>query len=124
MAEIPSNSQRPQSFHPEFDREVYMIVFSVGVFIFLSRLLTLKLLTGKVGGQGFKVDAARLTSHSAFLREMLFESNGFLGKSLEGSVDNPTIVEGCTVEAFANFLGWLNHKCVMPLLLITLYLCT
>lgn len=37
MAEIPSNTQRPHSFHPEFDREVYMIVFSVGVFIFLDQ---------------------------------------------------------------------------------------
>ena len=62
----------------------------------------------KVEGQGFKVDAARLTAHSSFLWEMLFDSNGLLGISKEGTVDNPIIVQGCTVETFANFLGWLN----------------
>ena len=25
----PSLSQRPQFFHPDFDREVYMVIFSV-----------------------------------------------------------------------------------------------
>ena len=64
----------------------------------------------QVEGQGFKVDATRLASHSVFLREMLFDKNGHLGKSKEGTLDNPIIVEGCTSKAFANFLGWLNHK--------------
>lgn len=66
----------------------------------------------QVEGQGFKVDATRLASHSGFLREMLFDSEGHLGKSKEGTLTNPIIVEGCTSEAFANFLGWLNHKYV------------
>jgi hypothetical protein len=30
MVDIPSNSQRPETFHPDFDREVYAVVFSVG----------------------------------------------------------------------------------------------
>ena len=30
----PPNSQWPQSFHPNFDREVFMIVFSVSAIIF------------------------------------------------------------------------------------------
>jgi hypothetical protein len=43
---------------------------------------------------------------------MLFDSEGHLGKSKEGTLENPIIVEGCTSNAFANFLGWLNHKYV------------
>lgn len=66
----------------------------------------------KVEGQGFKVDAARLASHSPFLDKMLFDGSGNLGLTREGSVDNPIILHGCTAEAFANFLGWLNHKYV------------
>ena len=68
----------------------------------------------KVEGQGFKVDASRLTTHSEFLRKMLFDSEGHLGVSMngmeEGTVDNPIVVQGCTAGMFANFLGWLNHK--------------
>jgi len=30
MVDIPSNSQRPETFHLDFDREVYAVVFSVG----------------------------------------------------------------------------------------------
>jgi hypothetical protein len=43
---------------------------------------------------------------------MLFDTSGHLGLTKEGSVDYPIIVQGCTAEAFANFLGWLNHKYV------------
>jgi len=43
---------------------------------------------------------------------MLFDSDGHLGVSGEGTVDNPIVVLGCTAGMFANFLGWLNHKCV------------
>jgi len=28
-----SLSQRPQSFHPDFDREVYMVIFSVSAIL-------------------------------------------------------------------------------------------
>ena len=47
-----------------------------------------------------------------FLRDMLFDSDGHLGLSKEGTVDNPIIIHGCTDEMFANFLGWLNHEYV------------
>ena len=67
-------------------------------------------ISSKVEDQGFKVDASRLTAHSEFLRKMLFESDGHLGSSGEGSIDNPIVVVGCTARMFANFLGWLNHK--------------
>ena len=33
MDGFPSNSQCPQSFHPDFEWEVYMVVFSVGAII-------------------------------------------------------------------------------------------
>jgi len=33
MDGFPSNSQRPRSFHPDFEQEVYMVVFSVGAII-------------------------------------------------------------------------------------------
>jgi hypothetical protein len=66
----------------------------------------------KIDGKGFKVDAARLALHSKFLRDMLFNSDGLLGLSKEGTVDNPIIIHGCTEEMFANFLGWLNHEYV------------
>src|SRR6266540_828453 len=66
----------------------------------------------QVDGQGFKVDASRLTAHSDFLHKMLFDSDGHLGVSGEGTVENPIVVLGCTAGMFANFLGWLNHKCV------------
>ena len=52
---------------------------------------------------------------------MLFDSNGLLGVSKEGTVDNLIIVQGCTVETFANFLGWLNHKYVGSHSIIALY---
>ena len=29
----PTNSQRPHSFHPDFDREVFSVIFSVGTII-------------------------------------------------------------------------------------------
>jgi len=63
-----------------------------------------------VEGQGFKVDAARLSHHSKFLRDMFFDDNGKLGLMKEGTVEYPIVVQGCTAETFANFLGWLNHK--------------
>jgi hypothetical protein len=67
----------------------------------------------KVEGQGFKFDVTRLTAHSKFLREMFFDDTGRLGLQLEGSsLHDPLVIEGCTAEAFANFLGWLNHKYV------------
>ena len=43
---------------------------------------------------------------------MLFDENGCLGNVKEGTDDFPIIIQGCTESAFANFLGWLNHKCV------------
>ncbi|KIM38493.1 hypothetical protein M413DRAFT_30043 [Hebeloma cylindrosporum] len=96
MATAPSSSQQPQSFHPDYDQEVFMIVFSVE-------------------GQGFKVDAARLTHHSQFLRDMLCDGSGNLGLTKEGSLEYPIVVHGCSRETFANFLGWLNHDAWKPL---------
>ena len=75
----------------------------------------------KVEGQGFKVDATRLTAHSKFLHKMLFDGDGLLGAATEGTVDNPIIIQGCTFERFANFLKWLNHECVSYCSIITLY---
>ncbi len=49
---------------------------------------------------------------------MLFDSERHLGVSQEGTIDNPIAVLGCTVERFANFLGWFNYKCVCSLLMI------
>jgi hypothetical protein len=43
---------------------------------------------------------------------MIYDSKGDLGQSKEGTLENPIIVDGCTSKAFANFLGWLNHKYV------------
>ena len=43
---------------------------------------------------------------------MIFNNDGHIGISREGTVSNPIIVEGCTSVAFANFLGSLNHKYV------------
>jgi hypothetical protein len=62
----------------------------------------------KVGDQGFKVDAARISQHSAFLTNMF--SDASIGDMKEGTVDNPIVLQGITATAFANFLGWLNHK--------------
>jgi hypothetical protein len=78
----------------------------------LLAYLDINIQAPKVQGQGFMVDAARLTAHSKFLREMLFDMDGPIGLTTEGSIDHPIVVQGCTVETFANFLGWLNHKCV------------
>lgn len=111
MANFPSNSQRPLYFHPEFDREVFAVVFSVSSSIPDSSWLILNI--SKVEGQGFKVDATRLTAHSKFLRDMLFDKDGFLGTGGEGTPDKPIILQGCTAERFANFLRWLNHECVV-----------
>jgi hypothetical protein len=36
MANLPPTSQRPRSFHPDFEREVMMVVFSVKAIISLS----------------------------------------------------------------------------------------
>jgi len=66
----------------------------------------------KVEGKGFKVDATWLAAHSEFLCTMLFDEDGCLGNAKEGMDDFPIIIQGCTESAFANFLGWLNHKCV------------
>jgi len=63
----------------------------------------------KVEGQGFKVDAARLAQLSEIIDGMLYDDNGKLGLKKEGTLEFPIIVEGCTAETFANFLGWLNH---------------
>lgn len=49
---------------------------------------------------------------------MLYDDNGILGLKKEGTVEFPIIVEGCTAETFANFLGWLNHLYVHNLFLI------
>ena len=40
---------------------------------------------------------------------MLYDNNAMLGLKREGTVEFLIIVEGCTAETFANFLGWLNH---------------
>ena len=94
-----------------------MVIYSVRVQVILSKAKHHRLIFFfflKVEGQGFKVDASRLTTHSDFLRKMLFDSEGHLGILMdgmkEGSVDNPIVVHGCTAKMFANFLGWLNHK--------------
>ena len=107
--DLPSNSQRPQSFHPDFNREVYMVVFSVSIFTSYTSI-NVHVYSIKVDGQGFKVDTSWLTAHSDFLCNMLFHNGGHLGGLQEGTVDNLIVVLGCTVRAFANFLGWLNHK--------------
>jgi len=68
---------------------------------------------------GFKLDAALLTSHSAFFSSML--DSGELGLDGEGSEDVPIVVPGTMAEQFANFCSWLNHKYVadFPLLSAT-----
>jgi hypothetical protein len=53
-----------------------------------------------------------LSQHSKFIRDMLFDDSGNLGLIKEGTVEYPIIVQGCTAETFANFLGWLNHQYV------------
>ena len=116
MADLPSS--QPQTFHPDFEREVFMIVFSVCAIIGPSLSLMI-LKHHQVDGQGFKVDAARLASHSQFLDQMLFNNDGHIGESREGTISNPIVVEGCTSTAFANFLGWLNHKYILTLISIT-----
>jgi hypothetical protein len=78
--------------------------------------LLLRLL--KVEGQGFKVDAARLAQLSEVIDGMLYVDDGKLGLKKEGTEDFPIIVEGCTAETFANFLGWLNHQYVYDISLI------
>ena len=42
--DLPSNSQLPLSFHPDFDREVFPVVFSVGAIVSLtpSRMINTK----------------------------------------------------------------------------------
>lgn len=40
MDHFPSNSQRPQSFHPDFDREVFPVVFSVSAIITMIMINT------------------------------------------------------------------------------------
>lgn len=62
-----------------------------------------------------------MAAHSKFLRELFFDETGKLGLTLEGTLDHPLVIEGCTAEAFANFLGWLNHKYVYnPSLIINI----
>jgi hypothetical protein len=43
---------------------------------------------------------------------MLFDDSGNLGLTKEGTLEYPIVVQGCTGETFANFLGWLNHQYV------------
>jgi hypothetical protein len=74
------------------------------------------ILSIQVEGKGFKVDASRLAKHSKFLRDMIFDNDGHLGLSKEGTMDNPIVIHGCTEEMFANFLGWLNHEYVFNIL--------
>ena len=64
----------------------------------------------QAGHQGFKVDAARLASHSDFLQNMLYDEGGLIGLSGEGSEEFPIVLETCTESAFANFLQWLDHQ--------------
>jgi len=68
----------------------------------------------QVEGQGFKTDAARLCMHSEVMRLMLYgedgQKGGLLGLPGEGTAEKPIKIEGCTAEAFANFLKWLNHE--------------
>lgn len=52
----------------------------------------------------------RLTMHSKFLRELLFDKEGLIGSKDEGTEAHPIIVKGISEEAFAHFLGWLNHE--------------
>ena len=70
----PPLSQRPQSFHPDFDKEVFMVIFSVRAIFSKGNHHWTKGFFLKVEGQGFKVDASRLTTHSDFLQKMLFDS--------------------------------------------------
>ena len=110
MADL-SSSQQPQTFHLDFEQDVFMTVLSVCDSDIISLLLSLMILKHyQFEGQGFKVDAAQLASHSTFLSKMLFDGDGHLGISKEGTLENLIIIEGCTSKAFANFLGWLNHK--------------
>lgn len=39
MDDIPPNSQRPCSFHQDFDREVFAVVFSVGTIIIMILMI-------------------------------------------------------------------------------------
>lgn len=52
MATLPPNTQRPQSFHPDFDCEVFMVVFSVRAIISPSWWSILNLSKG--WGSGFQ----------------------------------------------------------------------
>jgi len=110
LSEIPATQT---VYHPDFNRDVHMVAFSVSYFKIISHaiLLMLMVLSCQVDGQGFKTDSARLTLHSEFLRDMLFNAeNRCLGGLREGSTENPIVVHGCTKEAFANFMLWMNHK--------------
>jgi hypothetical protein len=50
-----------------------------------------------------------LAQLSIVIDGMLYNNNGKLGLKKEGTVEFPVVVEGCTAETFANFLGWLHH---------------
>ena len=87
MADL-SSSQQPQTFHLDFERDVFMTVLSVCDSDIISLLLSLMILKHyQFEGQDFKVDAAQLASHSTFLSEMLFDGDGHLGISKEGTLE-------------------------------------
>ncbi|KDR72044.1 hypothetical protein GALMADRAFT_143385 [Galerina marginata CBS 339.88] len=86
----PSQTQ----FHPDFNKEVVSVVFSVE-------------------GEGFRIDSTRLTMHSEFLYNMLHNDLD-IGISREGTVEKPIVVQGCSKETFANFMLWLNHNAWNP----------
>ena len=50
MADLPSPSQQPQIFHPDFERDVFMIVFSVRALLITGLLYDSKLLPGRRAG--------------------------------------------------------------------------
>ena len=96
------------TFHAMYMRSPFLCV----LLLFYLAILYLWIIFSKVEGKGFKLDATQLAAHLEFLHTMLFDENGCLGNTKEGTDALPIIVQGCAKSAFTNFSGWLNHKWV------------
>lgn len=60
----------------------------------------------------FKINASWLSNHCTFFQNLLFDSKD-IGLLAEGaSTERPIVVPDCTVDAFANFCGWLYSVCI------------
>lgn len=69
----------------------------------------------KVDGEGFKLDVARLLTHSTVLQQLLGDTDGHIGQPGEGTEENPIKLDKqCTAAQLANFFGWLYHEYVCP----------